>query len=125
MKLKNEKLWDIWAKNNKDDAYSKCCVDIAKRVMELLDENDTPLRNGYHPDIYTAHGLICKADKDIDAGGITGFMEGAVAQMVSGCHERGEEFRKSWNGNIDEKYDGEGVLNPALIRVSTGKKENE
>ena len=83
-----------WEDNNKD-AYGKCCVDVARKVMELLDQDDTPLHNGYHPDPYTAHGLICKADDLINAGGITGFMAGCVAQMVVKCHSRGEEFRKT------------------------------
>ena len=124
MKLKNEELWDSYVENNKDP-YGGCCVKVAKRVMELLEEDNTPLQNGYHPDIHTAHGLICKADDDIDAGGITGFMAGAVAAMISECHERGEEFRKSWNNKIDEKYSGEGVLNPAILTISTEEVENK
>jgi len=113
MKLKNEKLWNDYVEKNQD-AYGGTCVKVAKRVMELLEEDPTPLHNGYHPDIHTAHGLICKADDDIRAGGITGFMASAVAAMVSGCHERGEEFRKSHNG---EEYDGEGVVNHAVLTI--------
>ena len=113
--MKNEKIWNDWVKNN-NDPYGKACVNVARRVMELLDEDKTPLHNGYHPDIHTAHGLICKADDDIKAGGITGFMAGCVAQMVTKCHERGEEFRKSHN---DEEYEGDGVQNHALITIET------
>ena len=49
---------------------------------------------------------------------------GCVAQMVSRCHARGEEFRKKWNvdnqiGNEgDEANEAEGVLNPALLNIS-------
>lgn len=115
MKLKNENYWNECVKKNKDP-YGKCCVDVARRVMELLDEDKTPLHNGYHPDIHTAHGLICKADHDINAGGITGFMAGCVAEMVTKCHERGEEFRKSHNG---DEYKGDGVVNHALLTIET------
>ncbi len=87
--MKDEKKWKSYVDKNKDD-YGGCCIRVAKRVMELLDSDPTPLHNGYHPDIHTAHGLICKADKDVDAGGITGFMASCVAQMVYECHERGE-----------------------------------
>jgi len=111
--MKNQKLWNNYEKKN-TDAYGKACVDVARKVMEMLDKDSTPLKNGYHPDLDTAHGLICKADKDIDAGGITGFMAGCVAEMVSSCHERGDEFRKSHNG---DEYEGEGVLNHALITI--------
>lgn len=50
-------------------------------------------------------------------------MAGCVASMVSGCHERGEEFRRKWNGDhqIGNKGDAAneevGVINPALLQV--------
>lgn len=113
--MKNKEKWDSYVEKN-TDAYGGCCVKVAKRVMELLDEDKTPLHNGYHPDIHTAHGLICKADDEVKAGGITGFMAGCVAEMVSDCHERGEEFRKSHNG---EEYVGEGVVNHAILTIET------
>lgn len=108
----NEEKWNAWVENNKDP-YGGACVKVARRVMELLDEDKTPLRNGYYPDIHTAHGLICKADDDTNAGGITGFMAGCVAQMVFECHERGDEFRKSHNGDIET----DGVVNHALLTI--------
>jgi hypothetical protein len=114
MRIKNEEAWNGWVKAN-DDPYGGCCVRVAKRVMEILDEDTTPLHDGYWPDVHTPHGIICKADNDIDAGGITGAMAGFVAQMISTCHERGEEFRKIWN----KEYAGEGVVNPAIITIET------
>jgi len=101
-----------WESNNQD-AYGKCCVDVAKEVMRLLDEDLTPLHEGYYPDIHTTHGIICKADDNISAGGITGFMAGCVAQIVISCHSRGEEFRLIHNG----KYKGEGVINHAILNI--------
>ena len=112
--MKNEKLWNEYVEKNKNDGYGNACIKVARKVMELLDADLTPLRNGYHPDIHTAHGLICKADKDSKAGGITGFMAGCVAEMVYQCHERGDEFRKSHNG--DDESDG--VINHALLTIS-------
>ena len=94
--MKNKEKWNSYVEQN-TDAYGGACIKVANRVMELLDEDKTPLHNGYHPDIHTANGLICKADDESNAGGITGFMAGCVAQMVAECHERGEEFRKSHN----------------------------
>ena len=104
--------WNSWVENNKD-SYGKCCMDVARRVMEILDEEKP-----FDPD-----NIINQADKDIQAGGITGFMAGCVAQMVSKCHSRGEEFRKAWNisnqiGNEGDKANhGKGVLNPALLNI--------
>ena len=114
MNKEQKKKWDSLVENNKDP-YGNACIKVARRVMELLDENKEPLVNGYYPDINTAHGLICKADKDSNAGGITGFMAGCVAQMVTECHVRGDEFRKSHNG---DKYKGKGVVNHAIMTLS-------
>jgi hypothetical protein len=113
MPITDQEAWDKWVEAN-DDPYGKCCVDVARRVMELLDEDPTTLRNGYHPDPHTAHGLICKADDDIKAGGITGFMAGCVAEMVFKCHSRGDEFRRSHNGDVET----DGVVNHALVTIS-------
>jgi hypothetical protein len=112
--MKIKKLWNSYVRKNKD-SYSKACVDVARRVMELLDEDNTPLHEGYYPDIHTPHGMICKADNDINAGGITGAMAGCVATMVVLCHDRGDEFRVIWNG----EYKGNGVVNPALYEINT------
>ncbi len=95
MKLKDEKKWNSYVDKN-TDPYGKCCVNVARRVMEILDSDHTPLHKGYYPDIHTAHGIICKADEDIKSGGITGFMASCVATMVSDCHERGTEFEESY-----------------------------
>ena len=112
--MKDQKKWDNYVKVNSTDPYSNACIKVAKRVMEILDEDKIPLHNGYYPDIHTAHGIICKADDESNAGGITGFMAGCVAQMVYECHERGDEFRKSHNGG-DES---DGVINHALLTIS-------
>jgi len=111
MPITNEKEWGEMVRIN-SDPYGKACVDVTRKVMELLDEDPIPLHNGYD-DIHTAYGLICKADDDVSGGGLTGFMAGCVAQMVFQCHSRGDEFRKSNNG--DTKTDG--VVNHALLTV--------
>ena len=86
--------------------------------MELIDDLGPE-------ELFDADDMVLKADSILDEG-ITGFMAGAVAVMVSQCHSRGDEFRKSWNlanqiGNEGEKANEEGsVLNPALL--STEKK---
>jgi len=117
MPLVNQAGWDLWVEKNQDP-YGKCICDVAREVMRLLDER---------PGEFKADDLVTEADKNIDAGGITGFMAGCVAAMVSKCHSRGDEFRRSWNlgnqiGNEGEKAnEGTGILNPALLCV--GKKE--
>lgn len=118
--MKDIKGWEKQVETNKDP-YGKCCVNVARRVMEILDENpDKPILLGYDYPMST-HKLICTADKDVDAGGITGFMAGCVAQLVSHFHERGDEFRIAWNekhGVKEDKANG-GVVNPAIITIKT------
>lgn len=122
MPITDMEKWNEWEENN-TDSYGGACVKVAEEVMRLLDEDDTPLREGYYPDVHTPHGIICKADENVKAGGITGFMAGAVAAMVSQCHSRGEEFRRIWNreqqinDEVDKANEEGGVLNPALLTV--------
>ena len=110
--ITDQKSWDVWVEKNKD-AYSKCCVDVARRVMEILDEEKD----------FDTHDIICQANKDIKAGGITGFMAGCVAQMVVKCHSRGKEFQKKWNifHGIKEEEADKGVVNPALVTINIDK----
>jgi hypothetical protein len=112
MKLKDEANWNKWVENN-TDPYGLACINVARRVMEILEEDHTPLENGYHPNIHTAHGIICKADDEVKAGGISGYMASVVAQMVFVCHERGSEFKDSHNGDVK----AEGVINHAIITI--------
>lgn len=113
MPIINKKEWEKHVKVNKDDPYSNACIMVARRVMELLDEVNE----------FDTHQIICQADKETEAGGITGFMAGAVASMVSQCHSRGEEFRKQWNLDTQIQIEGEeankegGTLNPALLNL--------
>lgn len=113
MPITKEKEWNECVENNKD-AYGKCCVDVARQVMKILDDE---------PGDFDPHTIICRADDETKAGGITGFMAGMVSSIVSQCHSRGEEFRHKWNkdvqiGNEGDKANEEGgVLNPALLNV--------
>lgn len=104
----NQEKWNNWVEKNKD-AYGKCCVDVARRVMEILDDEKE----------FDTHDIICRADKDVKAGGITGFMAGCVAEMITVCHSRGKEFQKKWNisHGIKEKDAEKGVVNPALVTI--------
>ena len=112
MNLKNEKKWNDYVKKNQDP-YGKACVDVARKVMEILDKNTS----------FDCHEIIWEADKEIKAGRITGFMAGCVACMVSECHVRGEEFREKWNIHCQVGTEGVeanksgGVLNPALLNI--------
>jgi len=78
--------------------------------MELLDEEKD----------FDCHKIICRAGREIEAGGLTGFMAGCVAEIISKVHSRGEEFRKKWNKDygVDEKKAKGGIVNPAIMTIS-------
>jgi hypothetical protein len=113
MPITKKKDFNEWVKNNKDP-YGKGCVDVAREVMRLLD-----MPNYADFDVFK---ILSDADDNVDVG-ITGFMAGCVAQMVSHCHSRGEEFRKKWNlayqirDEGKKANEGKGVLNPALLNL--------
>lgn len=112
MPIVNEEKWNNWVEKN-DDPYGKACVDVAREVMAIIDRDA--------PEALDTHTLICDADKTAKAGGITGFMAGCVAQMVSTRHSRGDEFRIAWNAGYDvsdEPDKKKGAVNPAIMTVS-------
>jgi len=88
MPIINLEDWKEQEEKNKDE-YGKCVIDRAREVMKLLDLKEY--------EDFDCHKLLCDADKNIKDGGITGFQEGCIAQIISHCHSRGEEFRKKWN----------------------------
>ena len=113
MPIVEQAKWKSWEEKN-IDPYSKACVDVARCAMEILDEE---------PGGFDTHNLICRAEKRAGEDGITGFMAGCVAQMVSACHSRGDEFRQKWNLKHQIHDEGEkanqsgGVLNPAVLTM--------
>lgn len=87
MPIVHQDLWEEWVKNNSNDGYSNCCVKVAEEVMRVLDNEDIGDKNTWK--------LICEADKNIKAGGITGFMAGAVVTMIFSVHSKGPEIARS------------------------------
>ena len=62
--------------------------------------------------------IVDNADKlsyEVDEEGITGFMYGCAVSILSQCWEYGEYLRKWHNGEYD--YDGDGVVNPAVLSI--------
>lgn len=113
MPIIDQDMWRSYEIKNKD-SYGKACVDVAREAMRLLDESGKDL---------DTHTIICEADDNIKAGGITGFMAGCVAQMIYQCHSRGKEFKKKWNEYYGvEDNDGMGTVNPAIVTI--GEKES-
>jgi len=96
MPITDKASWKAFVEAN-TDSYGGCCVNVARRVMEILDEETGD---------FDPCKLIRCADDDIKTGGITCFMADCVARMVSKFHSRGEEFRRKWN--LDRQIGTEG-----------------
>jgi len=108
--ITDEAGWKRCRENN-SDPYGGAIVKVAERVMAILDDDE--------PSEIDAYELICRADDETKAGGITGFMAGAAASIVSHVHSRGDEFRKSWNKSCGVEGDVAGVANPAILTVTS------
>lgn len=102
---------DGWNKavDANQDPYGGSAIIAARRVMELLDAE---------PGEIDADKLMTRANDDTGAG-LTGYLAGCVASIVSQVHSRGDEFRRSWNKPYG--HEGDGVVNPAIMTI--GKKE--
>jgi hypothetical protein len=115
--LEDQKAEWTRCQENNQDPYGKTIVNVARKLMEMLDEDTNPIT----PE--NVHNLITRADKESRAGGISGFMEGCVANIVSHAHSRGEEFRRARNGDVGAttgQENADGVLNPAILHVKNG-----
>jgi len=116
--LVNEKAWEEYKQKN-TDGYGRACIKIARRVMQYLDENPVEFNIGYHPDMTTPHGIVCHCDYD---EGITGFMAGAVRQMVCICYKDGWKF---WLADsispvsVQDWHEEEGVPGDVTSKVHT------
>lgn len=111
MPITNQELWEDQVKKN-DDPYGGACINVAREVMVLLDAE---------PGEIDTYDIICRADRNANAGGITGFMAGCVANMVSQCHSRGDEFKRQWNKSCGAE-DSNGVVNPAVLTLAIPKE---
>lgn len=98
--------------NNNLDPYGHGVYTFAERWADLM-EKDIEASND------PAKSIIENADKrsdEADTEGITGFMYGCAVSILSDCWEYGEFLRK-WH-NKEYGYEGDGVVNPAILTVS-------
>lgn len=78
----------------------------------------TPKRTKFFTDKFGEHDkreVFYECDSEAEKEGITGFMYGVAVSILSQCWEYGEFLRK-WH-NKEYGYDGDGVVNPAVITV--------
>lgn len=111
---RKEQYYKDWYDKN-EDAYGRACFTFAERWADLL---EAEISNS--DDVMKV--LMNDADKlsnQADTEGITGYMYGCAVSILAHCWKYGEELRK-WH-NKEYGYDGEGVVNPAIITLGGSK----
>lgn len=109
-----EKGYKDWYDKN-SDGYGRACFTFAERWAELLEAEISKSDDVMKVFIEKAGKLSHEADTE----GITGFMYGCAVNILSQCWEYGEYLRK-WH-NTEYNYDGDGVVNPAIVTVGDSK----
>ena len=111
VKGKEQEYKDWYEKNS--DPYGRACFTYAERWAGMMEEKIKASEDDEMKVIVdNAKQLSYEADKE----GITGFMYGVAVSILSQCWEYGECLRK-WH-NKEYGYDGDGIVNPAVITVS-------
>lgn len=122
MKVKDQKKFDDWKANQKDDdpmaqAYGMACFTYAERWADMM---EAELAEDPNKDF----GEMAKRlSHEADSEGITGFMYGCAVSILSECWEHGDALRAWHNGQYGVKEEDAkgGVVNPAVLTI--GKKE--
>lgn len=119
MRIKHgmKKKYQEWLDKN-IDGYSRTCFVYAERWADLLELEyikaiDVPMKDIIEK---YADDLSHKADEE----GITGFMAGVAASILSQCWEYGKDLKLWWNKQWGVE-NAEGTVNPAVMTI--GVKE--
>ena len=109
MKIKagKEKDFEKFVEVNSKDGYSFGVVKYVKRWAELMEKE---IENGLK-----VFDIADRTSSEADTEGITWFMYGCAVSVLSQYWEYGEELRRWHNGEYN--YEGDGVINPAIITV--------
>jgi hypothetical protein len=107
IKVGKEKEFEQFAEKNSKDFYSRGIIDYAKRWAELMEKE---IESGAK-----VADIADRTSATADTDGITGYMYGCAVSFLSNFWEYGEDLRKWHNHEYD--YDGEGVVNPAILVI--------
>lgn len=115
-KIRNETMeiidpegYQAWKSKN-SDGYGRACFTFAERWTLLM---QVAIKNGESID-ECADKLSHKADVE----GITRFMYGMAVSILSHHWKHGKELKK-WHNKKYGNEDADGVVNPAILTVST------
>lgn len=102
--------WKDWEEKNKDP-YGAATFEYAKGWARLM-----------QAEMSKGKALTECAEKtshELGFMGITGFMYGCAVSILSKCWRHGEELRKWHNKEYGVSEDKKGVVNPAILTIST------
>ncbi|GAG26283.1 unnamed protein product, partial [marine sediment metagenome] len=119
--------WDASLGNNQDGYGRACFVYACKWAVDMQEEIKKRIDAGATAIDFREFAKDAVKEADELAGGITGFMYGAVINILSNSWVHGEILRKWHNGNYG-KPDSKGVVNPAIITIGfseNGKTEEK
>ena len=117
MRIKHgmKKSYNDWLKNN-EDGYGRTCFVYAERWADLLEIEYIKAVNVPMKDIIEKYADDFSHKADVE--GITGFMAGVAASILTQCWEYGKIFNVWWNKQWGVE-NAEGTVNPAIMTVST------
>ena len=101
--------WETCKRVNSEDDYSKAIIRYAILWVQYM-EYLTKKYGMKMSEIWDR----CSDLADVE--GVTGFMYGAAASIISQVWQYGEEFRKCYNSKWN--YSGAGTVNPAMLTIS-------
>ena len=116
MRIKHgmKKKYQAWLGNN-NDSYGRTCFVYAERWADMLEIEYIKSINIPMEKILELHGDDYSHKADVE--GMTGFMVGVSASILSQCWEFGKIFKVWWNKQWGVE-DAEGTVNPAIMTLS-------
>lgn len=101
--------YKAYVEKNSKDGYSRGVIDYAENWAKLM---QVEIAKGK-----TVQEVADETQKGLGYLGITGFMYGCAVNGLSRYWKHGEALRK-WH-NKEYGYEGEGVVNPAVLTLQT------
>jgi hypothetical protein len=109
--------WLTWKQINAGDGYSNAVVTFAEQWARLMQAELEPLLaggKGLPPEKFSE--IAERTSQEADAVGLTGFMYGVAVGALAKFWMHGGALRV-WH-NRQYGYDGDGVVNPAVMTVN-------
>ena len=110
IEISNKAAWEEWKAYNRDD-YGRAIVAYAERWARLM---QIEISSGKELD-----DIAEATSSEADIDGITGFMYGTAVSALAATWEYGDQLRKWHNKQYGITEDTEGVVNPAILTIST------